>query len=93
LINDIIQEIKELNSEIIPEVSFDKISENDGEIPPDVAAEVHKRGILIVRSVLSQEEAINYLCQLTDYMEANNEDPKKIGKTFFEVYWSKAQVH
>jgi len=26
-------------------------------------------------------------------MEVNGEDPKTIGKTFFEVYWSKAQVN
>ena len=42
--------------------------------------------------MLSRDEAANYLIQLTDYMERNGEDPKTIGKTFFEVYWSKAQV-
>jgi len=25
-------------------------------------------------------------------MESNGEEPEKIGKTFFEVYWSKAQM-
>ena len=27
-----------------------------------------------------------------DYMEQNGEDPHDNGKTFYEVYWSKAQV-
>ena len=47
---------------------------------------------MIIRSVLSQTEATNYLKELTDYMKLNGEDPEKIGKTFYECYWSKAQV-
>ena len=81
-----------MNSEVIPEIDFGCISRNGGEIPPDIAAEVHKRGILIVRGVLSLVEASNYLSQLKDYMKHNGEDPETVGKTLFEVYWSKAQV-
>ena len=42
--------------------------------------------------MLSKEEAASFYDQLTDYMENNGEDPKAVGKTFYEVYWSKAQV-
>ena len=42
--------------------------------------------------MISENEAKAYLEELKEYMESNGEDPEKIGKTFFEVYWSKAQV-
>ena len=73
-------------------MNFDQITSNGGQIPSDIANEVYKRGILIVRSVLSREEAVNCYRQLADYMESNGEDPKAVGKTFYDVYWSKAQV-
>ena len=43
--------------------------------------------------MISENEAKAYLEELKEYMEANGEEPEKIGKTFFEVYWSKAQVN
>ena len=66
--------------------------ENDGKLPSDIVQQVNKRGILIVRSVLSKEVANQYHRSLVDYMEQNGEDPHDNGKTFYEVYWSKAQV-
>ena len=66
--------------------------ENDGKLPSDIVKQVNKRGILIVRSVLSKEVANQYHRSLVDYMEQNGEDPHDNGKTFYEVYWSKAQV-
>ena len=86
------QIIHEDGAKIIPEIQYDEIIRNNGKIPNNIESEVAKRGILIVRSVLSQTEATNYLTELTDYMKINGEDPEKIGKTFYECYWSKAQV-
>ena len=86
------QEIQEHGGGIIPEISFNQITRNGNRIPSDIASKVYKRGILIIRSVLSKEEAASFYDQLTDYMENNGEDPKAVGKTFYEVYWSKAQV-
>ena len=42
--------------------------------------------------MLSKEVANQYHRSLVDYMEQNGEDPHDNGKTFYEVYWSKAQV-
>jgi len=84
--------IHEDGAKIIPEIQYDEIIRNNGKIPNNIESEVAKRGILIVRSVLSQTEATNYLTELTEYMKINGEDPEKIGKTFYECYWSKAQV-
>ena len=87
-----IQQIKELDNKVIPEVDFVRILRNGGAIPSDVANAVQKRGILIIRGVLGHAEASNYLNELTDYMKQNGEDPEAVGNTLFEVYWSKAQV-
>lgn len=84
--------IHEQGENLIPEVQFEEIIQNNGKIPDDIEAEVAKRGVLIVRSVLSQSEATNCLNELTDYMKLNGEDPEVIGRTFYECYWSKAQV-
>ena len=88
----IVQDIEKSGDEIIPEVDYNKIIENDGKLPGDIVQQVNKRGILIVRSVLSKEVANQYYDSLVDYMEQNGEDPHDNGKTFYEVYWSKAQV-
>ena len=86
------KQIDDLGGEVIPEIEFSKIQENGGKIPSATVAEVYKRGILIVRGVLDKDEAQKYLAELKQYMKCNGENPEEIGKTFYEVYWSKPQV-
>ncbi len=50
-----------------------------------------KRGVLVVKGVLPPSEASEILSDLEAYMRANGEDPSDPGKTFYEVYWSRAQ--
>ena len=79
-------------SNVIPVVAFSKISFNNGRIPPSTAKQIAKRGCVIVRNVIPREEAEEILKELKEYMVENGEDPNEEGTTFYEIYWSKAQV-
>ncbi|KAG8891567.1 hypothetical protein FRC00_013498 [Tulasnella sp. 408] len=87
-----LQEIQRKGSTIVPEVSFKELTESG-----DKAAwtkEVAKRGVVIVRDVVPDEEALAWKQQVLDYIKAN---PQVKGfpvedKQAYEIYWSKSQV-
>ncbi len=57
------------------------------------ANKIKKRGVVIIRNVISKLGAEETLSNLRSYMIQNGENPDEMGRTFFEVYWSKPQVH
>ena len=78
---------------VIPEVSLDQIwNESDTQFPEDVRDQIHKRGCVIVRKTFDEEEASEILDGLKEYMLENGQDPEDQSRTFYEIYWSKAQV-
>ncbi|KAG8904372.1 hypothetical protein FRC01_008753 [Tulasnella sp. 417] len=80
-----LQEIQLKGPSIVPEVSFKELTES-GE-GANWTKEVAKRGVVVVRDVVPDEEALAWKQQVRDYIEANPQD-----KQVFEIYWSKSQA-
>jgi len=99
-----IEELKNNNTNIIPEINFNELEKNSEKI----VNEVKKRGCVIVRDVFDDKKMNEMNSELESYIEENNyyEDQKKkanIDKYFsdlksgkpqiFGLYWSKTQVN
>ncbi|KAG8897338.1 hypothetical protein FRC01_011376 [Tulasnella sp. 417] len=80
-----LQEIQLKGPTIVPEVSFKELT-NSGETA-SWTKEVAKRGVVVVRDVVPDEEALAWKQQVRDYIKANPQD-----KQVFEIYWSKSQA-
>ncbi|KAG2202535.1 hypothetical protein INT47_012529 [Mucor saturninus] len=88
-------EIKEKGSSVIPQVSFADIQSNGGQFPPSIAEEIRKRGCVVIRNVVSREEAQGYKQQIKEYIGQHAKDlggfPTNDPQVW-EVYWSRSQV-
>ena len=78
---------------IFPEVSLKELEENQGRFPSSVRDKIRKRGCVIVRNVIPREEVEEIHQELKEYMLRNGENPGDRNKTFYEIYYSKAQVN
>ncbi|KAI8069484.1 DUF1479-domain-containing protein [Gongronella butleri] len=88
-------EIKERGSAVIPEVTLAAIEANGGLVPDAIAAEVRKRGVLVIRNVVPKEVAEGYKRDIQQYI--NKHRAHMVGfpednPAVWEVYWSKAQI-
>jgi len=99
-----IEELKNNNTNIIPEINFNELEKNSEKI----VNEVKKRGCVVVRDVFDDNKINEMNSELESYIDENNyyEDQKKkenIDKYFsdlkagkpqiFGLYWSKTQVN
>ncbi|ORY15672.1 hypothetical protein BCR34DRAFT_477570 [Clohesyomyces aquaticus] len=82
--------IVELGSKVIPEIDFKDIDN----APEHFGQELRKRGVAVVRGVVSEEQALQWKADLKDYIKQNPQT-----KAFpadrpqvFELYWSRAQL-
>lgn len=88
-------EIKEKGSSIIPQVNFSEIESNNGQFPSHIADEIRKRGCVVIRNVVSREEAQGYKKEIKEYI---GKHAKNLGgfptndPQVWEVYWSRSQV-
>lgn len=77
----------------IPEISLDEVlAAGDGDFPSEIRSQIHKRGCVIVRNTIPENEASEILGGIKEYMIRNGEDPGDPEKTFYEIYWSKPQA-
>lgn len=88
-------EIKEKGSAVIPTVSFAEIEANNGAFPPHTIEQIRHRGCIVIRNVVSEEEARGYKSQIQEYI--GNHSDKMAGfpandPQVWEVYWSQAQI-
>ncbi|KAG8960140.1 hypothetical protein FRC03_007005 [Tulasnella sp. 419] len=84
-----VAEIQEKGTSIVPEVAFSNMVGTE-----EWKNEVRKRGVVVVRDVIDDEEVLGWKQQLRDYIEAN---PQVKGfpadnKQVFELYWSSPQL-
>ena len=70
-------EIQEKGNKLIPEISYQKIANNGGKIPEDVAKAVHKTGVLIVRNTIPQDETSDLFNKVIQYLGDNGAYPPK----------------
>ncbi|KAF2450823.1 DUF1479-domain-containing protein [Karstenula rhodostoma CBS 690.94] len=93
LLNHLREEIPlivEKGSKIIPEIDFRDIDD----APADFSSELRKRGVAVVRGVVSEEEALGWKESLREYIRANPQTKAFPAETpqVFELYWSRAQL-
>jgi len=85
--------VKEAGSTIIPEISFSDIKNKS--ISPAFQTAYQKRGVCVIRGVVSQEEALGYKTSLREYIAKNKERTKAFpahDPQVYELYWSEAQL-
>lgn len=88
-------EIKEKGSTIVPQVTFAEIEANQGQFPAHIADEIRKRGCVVIRNVVSEQEARDYKDQVQEYI--NNHGGQIVGfpandPQVWEIYWSQSQL-
>ncbi|GAA5810531.1 hypothetical protein MFLAVUS_003954 [Mucor flavus] len=88
-------EIKEKGSAIVPQVTFAEIEANQGQFPAHIADEIRKRGCVVIRNVVPEQEARDYKDQVQEYI--NNHRGQIVGfpandPQVWEIYWSQSQL-
>ncbi|KAH8698601.1 hypothetical protein BGW36DRAFT_358130 [Talaromyces proteolyticus] len=89
-----LDKLKKLESNVIPEVEFADIVGNKGRLPNDIESRLRECGTIIVRGLVSTDQALNWKQQVRDYVKLN---PQTEGFPagniqVYELYWSKAQL-
>lgn len=89
-LKDGIQEIKELGEGAIPQLNFEELDQ----LSDEKRAEIHKRGVVVIKGVVPKQEANSWDAELRNYILAN---PQTRGfplerKVVYELYWSKPQI-
>ncbi|KAF5599498.1 DUF1479 domain-containing protein [Fusarium pseudoanthophilum] len=79
---------------LVPEIDFDDVRKNGGNLPDDFMKLVHERGCLILRNVVSEEQAVTWETYLKDYTKRH---PGVGGHPHhkpaaWNVFWTKAQM-
>ena len=82
--------IKALGSSVIPTIPYSSINN-----PPASFTEAHKRtGVAIIRSVVPEAQALEWLADLKSYIAANptTKAYPASAPVVYELYWSRAQL-
>ncbi|KAG4293396.1 hypothetical protein FPRO06_12884 [Fusarium proliferatum] len=79
---------------LVPEIDFDDVRKNGGKLPDDFTKLVHERGCIILRNVVSEEQAVSWETSLKDYTKRH---PGVGGHPHhkpaaWNVFWTKAQM-
>ncbi|KAJ9634474.1 hypothetical protein H2204_006299 [Knufia peltigerae] len=79
---------------MVPEIDFEDLRKNGGDLPPDFADLVRDRGCVILRNVVPEEQAVEWGAKLKDYVHRH---PGVGGVPFnkpagWNVYWTEPQV-
>ncbi|KAG8977801.1 hypothetical protein FRB90_008672, partial [Tulasnella sp. 427] len=97
-----VAELKRVGPSIIPEVSFEELVSKNGK--DSWKQEVAKRGVVVVRDVVPDEQALAWKEQVREYAKENPQVKGEFqilhlfpgfpadNKQVFEIYWSKSQV-
>ncbi|KAK0498457.1 hypothetical protein EDD18DRAFT_1071133 [Armillaria luteobubalina] len=84
------QEISAGGSEFIPQVQFSELQN----LPADKIAEIRRKGCLVIKDIVDDEQAIAWKKSLEDFV-SNNPDVDGFpldDKQFYQLYWTKSQL-
>jgi hypothetical protein len=89
---DTIPRIKTIGPKLIPTIDFSSIKSNT--IPQTTKAELKESGVVIVRGVVSEKQALGWKKEAREYIAAN---PQTKGypadnPQIYELYWTKASL-
>ncbi|RUS22509.1 hypothetical protein BC937DRAFT_88667, partial [Endogone sp. FLAS-F59071] len=90
-----ILEIEREGPNIVPQIDFAAVQKNGGRFPEDMAAQVRKRGCVVIRGVVTEEQALAWKQDTNNYIASHRD--KIIGfpatdPQAWEVYWSPPQL-
>ncbi|KAF2656907.1 DUF1479-domain-containing protein [Lophiostoma macrostomum CBS 122681] len=82
--------IVELGSKVIPEIDFKDLDD----APETFNKELRKRGVAVVRGVVSEQEALRWKEDLREYIRQNPQTKAfpADNPQVFELYWSRVQL-
>ncbi|KAL4879707.1 hypothetical protein BJY04DRAFT_228891 [Aspergillus karnatakaensis] len=89
-----VERIDRLQQDAIPEIPWAEIKANGGRIPTEMATRAKEAGCLLIRNVVSREQALSWKEELRQYTI----DHRKTGgkplhnPTFWLMYWTRPQV-
>ncbi|KAI1014389.1 hypothetical protein LB504_012273 [Fusarium proliferatum] len=89
-----VEHIDKHGAALVPEIDFDDVRKNGGKLPDDFTKLVHERGCLILRNVVSEDQAVSWETSLKDYTKRH---PGVGGHPHhkpaaWNVFWTKAQM-
>ncbi|KAF1999079.1 DUF1479-domain-containing protein [Amniculicola lignicola CBS 123094] len=79
---------------MVPEIDFNEVKKNGGLLPDDFSALVRERGCVILRNVVSEEQAVQWEQDLLSYTKRHSE----VGgfpverPTIWSLFWTPTQV-
>ncbi|KAF7550281.1 hypothetical protein G7Z17_g5838 [Cylindrodendrum hubeiense] len=89
-----VDHIEKFGSALVPEIDFAHVRENGGKLPPAFADLVRERGCVILRGVVSEEQATAWESSLKTYVKRHPNvggHPKHL-PVAWNVFWTKAQM-
>lgn len=83
-------EISKAGSTYIPQVKFSDLDI----LPPETIQEIKRKGSVVIKDVVDDDEAISWRKSLVEFVKANPdvEGIPADDKQFFQLFWTKAQV-
>lgn len=66
-----LQTIKKTGPNIIPQVEYHDIIANGGQFPENVANEIRKRGVVVVKNVVDKNTALGYKKNVKEYIKTH----------------------
>ncbi|CAI7644266.1 unnamed protein product [Penicillium discolor] len=90
----VVAHIEKFGSSLVPEINFNEVKENGGLLPDAFADLVRERGCVILRNVVSEQQATAWETSLKDYVSRHpgvgGHPAKK--PAAWNVFWTPAQV-
>ncbi|KAK0231117.1 hypothetical protein IW262DRAFT_1445354 [Armillaria fumosa] len=84
------QEISAGGSEFIPQAQFSELQS----LPADKIAEIRRKGCLVIKDIVDDEQAIAWKKSLEDFISSNPDVDgfPRDDKQFYQLYWTKSQL-
>ncbi|KAJ3555054.1 hypothetical protein NM688_g2785 [Phlebia brevispora] len=95
--NDVLTELKTVTdiiatkgSDVVPQINFSDLVN----IEPQVLEDIRRKGCVVVRNVVDDNEALSWKSDLQEYVKKNPTAPgfPPEDKQFFMLYWTQSQV-
>ncbi|KAI5808214.1 hypothetical protein DFH27DRAFT_590185 [Peziza echinospora] len=91
--------IEKKGSSVVPEIDFRDLDDlqkarNSGS-EDGILQEIRKRGVLVVKGIIPQEEALELKSKTLEYISANKEKVRAFpasSPSVYEIYWSPSQI-
>ncbi|GAB7333650.1 hypothetical protein MBLNU13_g05208t1 [Cladosporium sp. NU13] len=86
--------IEKVGPALVPEIDFDVVRRNGNTFPPDLTNLIRERGCVILRNVVSEEQAVEWESSLREYTKRHPQvgGHPKARPAAWNLFWTKAQM-